>query len=141
MSPDQAGEMLLREHIFIHLMHGHDKLATLLAMSAKLLALVGGLCCEDNADALSHHEVLLPGTLLSKFMSDKLAECLDIFKRQVRARWLLSFPFPFARKPSLNAKYKILNPAQKPCPATRCCFQKAALQVYERKNWPSAPAS
>ncbi len=41
------------------------------------------LCGEDNADALSHHEVLLPGTLLSKFVSDKLAECLAIFKRQV----------------------------------------------------------
>ena len=49
----------------------------------KLLALVAGLCGEDNADALSHHEVLLPGALLSKFVSDKLAECLAIFKRQV----------------------------------------------------------
>ena len=49
----------------------------------KLLALVAGLCGEDNADALSHHEVLLPGALLSKFVSDKLAECLANFKRQV----------------------------------------------------------
>lgn len=55
----------------------------LLAMTAKLFALVADMCGEDNADALSHHEVLLPGTLLSKFMSDKLSECLHTFKRQV----------------------------------------------------------
>jgi len=60
-----------------------DKLNALIAMTGKLFSLVADLCGEDNADALSHHEVLLPGTLLSKFVSDKLAECLAIFKRQV----------------------------------------------------------
>ena len=79
----QAGEMLLREHIFIHLDRSVDKLNALIAMTGKLFALVADLCGEDNADALSHHEALLPGTLLSKFVSDKLAECLAIVKRQV----------------------------------------------------------
>ncbi len=79
----QAGEMLLREHIFIHLDRPIDKLNALIAMTGKLFALVADLCGEDNADALSHHEALLPGTLLSKFVSDKLAECLGIVKRQV----------------------------------------------------------
>ena len=79
----QAGEMLLREHIFIHLDWPIDKLNALIAMTGKLFALVADLCGEDNADALSHHEALLPGTLLSKFVSDKLAECLAIVKRQV----------------------------------------------------------
>ena len=79
----QAGELLLREHIFIHLDRPIDKLNALVAMTGKLFALVADLCGEDNADALSHHEALLPGTLLSKFVSDKLAECLEILKRQV----------------------------------------------------------
>ena len=75
--------MLLREHVFIHVERPLDKLNALIAMTGKLFALVADLCGEDNADALSHHEVLLPGTLLSKFVSDKLAECLAVFKRQV----------------------------------------------------------
>ena len=79
----QAGEVLLREYVFIHVERPLDKLNALIAMTGKLFTLVADLCGEDNADALSHHEVLLPGTLLSKFVSDKLAECLVIFKRQV----------------------------------------------------------
>ena len=73
----------MREHIFIHAERPADKLGMLMAMMGKLLALVAGLCGEDNADALSHHEVLLPGALLSKFISNKLAECLAVFERQV----------------------------------------------------------
>ncbi|CAL5224064.1 g6689 [Coccomyxa viridis] len=79
----QAGEVLLREYVFIHVERPLEKLNALIAMTGKLFTLVADLCGEDNADALSHHEVLLPGTLLSKFVSDKLAECLVIFKRQV----------------------------------------------------------
>ena len=75
--------MLLREYVMIHLPQPADKLQALLSMTAKLFALAAGLCAEDNADALSSHEALLPGSLLSKFMADKLAECLAIFKRQV----------------------------------------------------------
>ena len=82
--------MLLREHVFIHMERPLDKLNALIAMTGKLFALVADLCGEDNADALSHHEVLLPGTLLSKFVSDKLAECLAIFKRQVVALSILA---------------------------------------------------
>ena len=76
--------MLLREYVFIHVERPLEKLNALIAMTGKLFTLVADLCGEDNADALSHHEVLLPGTLLSKFVSDKLAECLAIFKRQVK---------------------------------------------------------
>ena len=84
----QAGEMLLREYVLIHLSQPADKLQALLSMTAKLFAIAAGLCAEDNADALSSHEALLPGSLLSKFMADKLAECLSIFKRQVRLQHL-----------------------------------------------------
>lgn len=53
----QAGEALLERCIFVHLPRGADKLALLLAMVSKLLALASGACGEDNPDALPHHEV------------------------------------------------------------------------------------
>lgn len=53
-------------------------------MLHKLYALVNGQCCEDNPDALTHHEILLPGHLLMKFAKDKLEECLLGFKEQVK---------------------------------------------------------
>jgi DNA-directed RNA polymerase I subunit RPA2 len=37
---------------------------------------VNGQCCEDNPDALTHHELLLPGHLLLKFFKEKLDDCL-----------------------------------------------------------------
>lgn len=74
----------MREHLFVHLEHPLDKLNLLLAMLHKLYALVGGQCSEDNPDALTHHEILLPGQLLCKFLQDKLQECLEIFKAQAR---------------------------------------------------------
>jgi hypothetical protein len=37
-------------------------------MLHKLHALVDGGCCDDNADALVHHELLLPGHLLTMFL-------------------------------------------------------------------------
>ncbi len=53
--------MLLRDYVFIHLERPADKLSLLLAMLHKLYALVAGACAEDNPDALTHHEILLPG--------------------------------------------------------------------------------
>ncbi len=44
-------------------------------------------CCEDNPDALTHHEVLLPGHLLLKFLKEQLETCLDTFRAQV-CEWL-----------------------------------------------------
>lgn len=43
-----------------------------------------GQCCEDNPDALTHHEVLLPGHLLLKFLKEQLEGCLEAFRAQVR---------------------------------------------------------
>lgn len=45
---------------------------------------VNSACCEDNADALSHHEVLLPGHLLMKFLKEKLEDCMLSFKEAVK---------------------------------------------------------
>jgi DNA-directed RNA polymerase beta subunit len=40
-------------------------------------------CCEDNPDALTHHEVLLPGHLMLKFLREQLETALDAFRQQV----------------------------------------------------------
>lgn len=41
-------------------------------------------CCEDNPDALNHHELLLPGHLLLKFVKEQLENNLDMAVGQVR---------------------------------------------------------
>uniref|UniRef100_A0A383WM53 DNA-directed RNA polymerase subunit beta n=1 Tax=Tetradesmus obliquus TaxID=3088 RepID=A0A383WM53_TETOB len=76
LSDAAVGEELLRRYVFIHLEHAADKLQLMLAMVHKLYALVNGQCCEDNPDALTHHELLLPGHLLLKFFKEKLDDCL-----------------------------------------------------------------
>ena len=76
----EVGKELLRQFVFIHLDHPVEKLQLLLLMLHKLYALVNSACCEDNPDALTHHELLLPGHLLVKFLKDKLEEALLLFK-------------------------------------------------------------
>ncbi len=44
---------------------------------------VNGQCCEDNPDALTHHEVLLPGHLLLKYFKEKLEDCLGVLKEAI----------------------------------------------------------
>ena len=41
---------------------------------------VNSACSDDNPDTLCHHELLLPGHLLVKFLREKLEDCLSIFK-------------------------------------------------------------
>lgn len=86
----QAGEHLLRHYVFIHLSKPADKLNLLVQMLHKLYALVNSNCCEDNSDALTHHEVLLPGHLLLKFVKEKLEDCLlllkDLLKKDFQAK-------------------------------------------------------
>ncbi len=53
-------------------------------MLAKLYALVGEACCEDNPDALTAHELLLPGHLLMRFMHEKLEDCQLAFRDLAR---------------------------------------------------------
>lgn len=76
----QVGEYLLRNFLFIHLDKPADKLQLGIHMLLKLYALANGVCGEDNPDALTHHEVLLPGHLMLKFLREQLEVCLDIMK-------------------------------------------------------------
>jgi DNA-directed RNA polymerase I subunit RPA2 len=79
----EVGEHLLRDCLFVHLTSPGDKLSLGLQMLIKLYALADGQCCEDNPDALTHHEILLPGHLLLKFLKEQLDTALETFKTQV----------------------------------------------------------
>ncbi|KAL4423560.1 hypothetical protein ABPG77_004600, partial [Micractinium sp. CCAP 211/92] len=80
----QVGEQLLRDLVFIHLDSPADKLQLTVQMLLKLYALADRQCSEDNPDAPTHHEVLLPGHLLLKFLREQLETALDALKQQVR---------------------------------------------------------
>lgn len=80
----QVGEYLLREHLFIHLSDPVDKFNLAVQMLDKLYALANSQCCDDNADANSHHELLLPGHLLLKFMREQLETSMEVLVQQVK---------------------------------------------------------
>ena len=81
----QIGRRLLRDFVFIHLDSDDDKFALLLEMLHKLYALVNLQCCEDNPDALTFHEILLPGQLLLKLFREKCEDVLNDLAENVRA--------------------------------------------------------
>ncbi|KAL4859361.1 DNA-directed RNA polymerase I subunit 2 [Chlorella vulgaris] len=80
----QVGEQLLRELLLIHLDQPADKLQLVVQMLLKLYALADHQCSEDNPDALTHHEALLPGHLLLKFLREQLETALEVFKAMVK---------------------------------------------------------
>lgn len=85
-------------------------------MLGKLYALVGGVCAEDNPDALTHHELLLPGHLLMKFLREKLEDCLGVFKDMIRR--------DLEKNPGIvNFQARALSPARarKPCTLPELC--------------------
>ncbi len=77
VSDERAGELLLERFIFVHLSSPRDKFELLVVMLRKLYAFVAGTAAEDNADALTNQELLLPGHLYCMFLKEKLAELLQ----------------------------------------------------------------
>lgn len=57
----------------------------------ELILQANGQCCEDNADAACHHELLLPGHLLLKFMKEQIDSSLDVLVQQVSMVLVLSW--------------------------------------------------
>ena len=80
----QVGQRLLQRHVFIHLEDDSDKFLLLMEMLHKLYALVNLQCCEDSPDALTHHEILLPGQLLVKYFKEKAEEAVHELGEQAR---------------------------------------------------------
>jgi DNA-directed RNA polymerase I subunit RPA2 len=73
-----CGIKVLKEAVLFHLDNFEAKLNILFIMLKKLFALVNHQCCEDNPDVLVHHEIMLPGAMLSKMIGEKMKENLDL---------------------------------------------------------------
>eukprot|EP00271_Cylindrocystis_brebissonii_P006048 TRINITY_DN18592_c0_g1_i1.p1 TRINITY_DN18592_c0_g1~~TRINITY_DN18592_c0_g1_i1.p1 ORF type:complete len:1240 (+),score=272.61 TRINITY_DN18592_c0_g1_i1:100-3819(+) len=67
-----VGAKLLKECVLVHLQHPQDKFNLLIFMLHKLFALVDGHAQEDNADALQHHDLLLPGHLIAIVLKERV---------------------------------------------------------------------
>lgn len=52
-------------------------------MLRKLYCLVSGECCADNPDSPQHQEVLLPGSLYSMIIKERLDEALNNVRLQI----------------------------------------------------------
>jgi DNA-directed RNA polymerase beta subunit len=68
-----------------------------------VLVQVNGQCCEDNPDALTHHELLLPGHLLLKFFKEKLEDCLQVLQEALSKR--------LEGHPDTDLKVSMIRPA------------------------------
>jgi DNA-directed RNA polymerase I subunit RPA2 len=79
----QVGEKVLADFVLCHLDNPSDKLNLLIFMLQKLFALVDGTAAPDNADALQHQEVLLPGHLLTIVVKDRMQDWLTKVKGQL----------------------------------------------------------
>ncbi|CAM6092481.1 unnamed protein product [Calypogeia fissa] len=75
-SSAKVGEKLLEDYILVHVDNPRDKFNLVIFMLHKLFALADGLASADNADALQHHEILLPGHLLTIFVKERMQDWL-----------------------------------------------------------------
>ena len=77
LSDVDCGRALMRRFVLVHLSNrgaraGDDKFMLLLLMLRKLYAFAAGRCCEDDVDALSHHELLLPGHIYLMLLKERI---------------------------------------------------------------------
>ncbi|KAF5399581.1 DNA-directed RNA polymerase subunit beta [Paragonimus heterotremus] len=82
-SDEEAGVVLVRNFVAIHLDSLIDKYHLLCLMVRKLHAFVSGQCCEESNDNLMFQEVLLPSTLYLQVLRAKITQILDGAKEYV----------------------------------------------------------
>ncbi|XP_042014422.1 DNA-directed RNA polymerase I subunit 2-like [Salvia splendens] len=80
-SYSDVADTVLRDYIFVHLDDNIDKFNLLILMLQKLFSLVDQTSVPDNPDSLQHHEVLLPGHLITIYLKEKLQDWLLRAKR------------------------------------------------------------
>ena len=71
-----VGQFFIRRFIAVHVDDFLSKHDVLVLMARKLCCFARNECCEDNIDSLGYQELLLPGHLLSAFVTEKLGESL-----------------------------------------------------------------
>ena len=105
MSLQQIGQLVVNEHVFVHLDHDDHKFELLAHMIEKLYALAEGDMAPENADVLSSQEFLLPGHLSLNFIKEKLEDTMDA----VKARFLKECKNPANKIRDLSYLQKVLE--------------------------------
>lgn len=102
----QVGQALLDRYILVHLnpSETRDKFNLLLLMLRKLYAFVAGSVTEDNADALSNHEIMLSGHFLLNVIKEKIYEFTQGVAESMRKEDSLAQRQAAARAKSRAAK-------------------------------------
>mmetsp|Transcript_21701 Transcript_21701/g.71780 ORF Transcript_21701/g.71780 Transcript_21701/m.71780 type:complete len:941 (-) Transcript_21701:824-3646(-) len=80
----EFGLFFLKRFVLVHVDDFTCKHDLLLLMARKLYSFAHNKCCEDNVDAVAHQELLLPGHLLSSYITEKLEESLVRVASQAR---------------------------------------------------------
>ncbi|KAJ7532498.1 hypothetical protein O6H91_13G006400 [Diphasiastrum complanatum] len=80
LSAVAVGEKVLKDFMFVHLDNSRDKFNLLIHILHRLFAFADGTAAVDNADALQHQELLLPGHLLNVFVKDRMQNWLSRIK-------------------------------------------------------------
>ncbi|CAG9310885.1 unnamed protein product [Blepharisma stoltei] len=83
MADEQVGELVLREHVFVHTDNDNDKFNLLVLMIEKLYALAENEISPESADVLSSQEFLLPGHLYLNIMKENLENTLESVKVRI----------------------------------------------------------
>jgi DNA-directed RNA polymerase I subunit RPA2 len=78
-----AGIRLINRYLFVNTEVLTDKAECLLHMMRKLFNFAEGRCCQDNADAVMNHELLLPGHLMTMYLKEKMEELLSNVTMQI----------------------------------------------------------
>mmetsp|Transcript_31207 Transcript_31207/g.105002 ORF Transcript_31207/g.105002 Transcript_31207/m.105002 type:complete len:1144 (-) Transcript_31207:61-3492(-) len=75
--PAVVGTFFLENYIAVHVRDLASKFDALVHMARKLYRFSLGKCREDNVDCVAHHNLLLPGHLLSAFVKEKIDEAMS----------------------------------------------------------------
>jgi DNA-directed RNA polymerase I subunit RPA2 len=83
LTDKQAGEQLIKEHLFVQVDDFSDKFFFLTFLIEKLYALAAGDILPENLDALCCQDLLLPGQLYLNLIKERIEDNFEIFKARV----------------------------------------------------------
>ena len=74
LTDEEIGAFVVKRYMCVHTEDGWQKLLSLCIMFQKLMGLVSGKVAPDNQDAMSSHELLLPGQLYGTVLKEILLD-------------------------------------------------------------------
>lgn len=83
LTDKQAGEQLIKEHLFIQVDDFNDKFFFLIFLIEKLYAFAAGEIQPENLDALCCQDLLLPGQLYLNLIKERIDDTMEVFKTRV----------------------------------------------------------